>query len=211
MGFHKIDYEHWERREIYEAFHRTGIYVTVQMDITGLLPALKERGLRLYPALIYCVCRVVNSDRQYRYGYDENYDIGFWDLLHPFYTLPRRDNGELFSMKYTEYTPDFMEFYRRFLRDSEQGETCGRLLCDEVLPKNIVGITTMPGTRFSAFQFFGGQKEDLCPFVVFGQFYREGEKTLIPVSGEFSHGVSDGVQISRFFERLEDCAAGLLK
>ncbi|TCL44449.1 CatA-like O-acetyltransferase [Harryflintia acetispora] len=211
MAFQTIDYERWERREIYEAFHRTGIYVTVQMDITELRAALEKRGLRLYPALIYCVCRVVNSHEEYRYGYDENHNIGIWDVLHPFYTLPRRDNGELFSMKYTEYAPDFTEFYRRFLEDSERGETCGRLICDEVLPKNIVGISAMPGARFSSFQFFGDQKEDLTPFVVFGKFYREGERTLIPVSGEFSHGVSDGVQISRFFEGLEDCAARLLE
>ena len=64
MAFQTIDYERWERREIYEAFHRTGIYITVQMDITELRAALKKRGLRLYPALIYCCLLYTSSIAQ---------------------------------------------------------------------------------------------------------------------------------------------------
>lgn len=210
MAFTPLDYGAWERREYLEVFGQASIYMTAEVDISGLYRAVKDRGLRLYPALVYCAARVINGSPEFRYGYDQRRRVGIWDVVHPYYTVPRRDRSGLFSMKCTPFAPDFGSFYRAFTEDYARAETCGRLLCDDALPPNICGVSIVPGTRFSAFSFGGGPKEDLTPFTLFGRLRREGERVTLPVGAEFAHAVNDGLHISRFFAGLEAEAARLL-
>lgn len=204
MSFTPIDYERWERKEYLECFQKASIYLTVEVDITALHRQIKGRGLRLYPALVYCAAKVINQNAEFRYAYGAERQIGLWDAVHPYYTVPRLDNRDLFAMKYTAYTPDFTAFYKAFTRDYAQAEACGRLLCDSVLPENICGISIAPELGFTGFSFGGDPKADLTPFTLFGRFRREGERILLPVGGEFSHAVNDGVHISRFFRQIEE-------
>ena len=89
MGLKPICYDSWERREYLEFFRKTSIYMTVRIDITALYEAVKHRGLRLYPALVYCAAKTVNSHPEFRYGRDSQGNIGIWDRIDPYYTVPR--------------------------------------------------------------------------------------------------------------------------
>ena len=206
MSFTPIDPAAWERTEYLTCFGTTAIYMTVQMDITSLLEAVRRRGLRLYPALVYCAAHVINGHPEFRYGRNARGEIGLWDVVHPFYTVPRTDNPELFSMKYTPYVPDFSAFCSAFSADYSRAAACGRLMADDLLPENICGISAVPGTSFTSFSFGGNTKADFTPFVLYGRYFQEGSRVRLPVSGEFSHAVNDGVHISRFFQELEETA-----
>lgn len=209
MGFTPVDPAAWERAEYLACFGTTAVYMTVQVDITRLLEEVRRRGLRLYPALVYCAARVINGRPEFRYGRNAQGEIGLWDVIHPFYTVPRAENPELFSMKYTPYHPDFSAFYPAFLADYDRARSCGRLMADDRLPDNICGISAVPGTSFTSFSFGGDPKADFTPFVLYGRYAREGERVKLPVSGEFSHAVNDGLHISRFFQELEAAANSL--
>lgn len=202
MGLTLINYDTWERKEFLEFFKKTTIYMTVQMDITALYHKLEQHNLRLYPALIYCVADVINSHQEFRYAYDQDGNIGIWDVIHPFYTVPRKNNPELFSMKCTNFTKPFSAFYEAFVHDYVLAEDCNQLICGQ-LPENICGVSIVPGTHFSGFSFSGDPKPDFTPFMMFGKFVFEGERVVIPVTGEFTHAVNDGIHISRFFDELE--------
>ena len=99
MAFTPIDEQTWERREYLEVFRQTAIYLTAEVDITPLYRHTKARGEKLYPALIWCAAAVLNRHVHFRYGRDEAGRIGIWDVLHPYYTVPRRDAPDLFAMK----------------------------------------------------------------------------------------------------------------
>lgn len=206
MSFVRINYDQWERKEFLEYFQNTAIYMTALIDISTLYKEIKQRGLRLYPALVYCAAKVINQHPEFRYAYDDQQNVGIWDTLHPYYTVPRKNNHMLFSMKCTQLTFDFSAFYADFVRDYALAERCGRLLCDESLPKNICGISIVPGLQYSSFSFGGSPKMDFTPFTLFGKFEQQGESVRLPVSGEFSHAVNDGAHISLFFQELEKTA-----
>ena len=163
MAFTPIDEQTWERREYLEVFRQTAIYLTAEVDITPLYRHTKARGEKLYPALIWCAAAVLNRHVHFRYGRDEAGRIGIWDVLHPYYTVPRRDAPDLF----------------------------------------------MPGLAFSAFSFGGDLKPDFTPFVLLGKVHPAGDRTVLPVGGEFAHAVNDGGHISGFFKELEETAAKL--
>ena len=144
---------------------------------------------------------MLNRHVHFRYGRDEAGRIGIWDVLHPYYTVPRRDAPDLFAMKVTRFMPDYDVFRQDFQADYARAETCGRLLCDETLPPNVCGISAMPGLAFSAFSFGGDPKPDFTPFVLLGKVHPAGDRTVLPVGGEFAHAVNDGGHISGFFQR----------
>ena len=110
MAFIRIPYDQWERKEYLEFFQNSSIYITEQLDMTKLYCHIKQKGLRLYPSLVYCTAKVVNQYPEFRYAYDEQHCVGIWEELHPYYTVPRVDNPTLFSMKYSVYSPDFLTF-----------------------------------------------------------------------------------------------------
>lgn len=206
MSFTPIDLAAWERREYLDFFGTSSIYMTMQIDITVLSREVKRRGLRLYPALVFCAAKVLNAHREFRYAYNERRELGVWDAVHPYYTVPRKDCPELFSMKCTAFSERFTDFYGRFVCDYAQAEACGKLLCDKDMPPNICGMSIVPDLHYSAFCFGGEPKADLTPFTMFGGFARDGERVMLPVTGEFSHAVNDGVHVSRFFREFEAAA-----
>lgn len=152
---------------------------------------------------------MLNRHVHFRYGRDEAGRIGIWDVLHPYYTVPRRDAPDLFAMKVTRFMPDYDVFRQDFQADYARAETCGRLLCDETLPPNVCGISAMPGLAFSAFSFGGDPKPDFTPFILLGKVHPAGDRMVLPVGGEFAHAVNDGGHISGFFKELEETAAKL--
>ena len=127
MAFTPIDEQTWERREYLEVFRQTAIYLTAEVDITPLYRHTKARGEKLYPALIWCAAAVLNRHVHFRYGRDEAGRIGIWDVLHPYYTVPRRDAPDLFAMKVTRFMPDYDVFRQDFQADYARAETCPQM------------------------------------------------------------------------------------
>jgi chloramphenicol O-acetyltransferase type A len=58
MGFLRIDFDKWDRREIFQYFKGTTMYVDKHIDITGFLSRVKESRLKFYPSVIQCLASV---------------------------------------------------------------------------------------------------------------------------------------------------------
>lgn len=94
MGFQKIDYAAWPRRPYFEHYHRDvpcWYSMTVDVDISALLPRLRGSGLRFYPAVIHGISRMVNADPALRMAMDETGAIGVYDRVDPTYTIFHTD------------------------------------------------------------------------------------------------------------------------
>lgn len=154
--------------------------------------------------MIHCVAKVINEHSDYRYACDDDKIMGIWDILHPMYTLPRKDAPHLFTMAVTEYREDFDDFYRTFIDDYAKAEICGNLFYNTSGYKNVMGITAMPNLHFSSFSFGAEVKPDFTPFTVIGKYENLQEGVIMPVCGEFAHSVNDGYHITKYFQKLEE-------
>ena len=61
--FIPIDYEQWDRKEIYDAFHGYLYCMTVELDITEFLKKIHENHWKFYP----------RQQRRRNRGYPGNY------------------------------------------------------------------------------------------------------------------------------------------
>ncbi len=62
MKFTPIDRTTWERNSHYDYYTnllKCGYSVTVSLDITKLHQQVKKKGLKFYPAFVYCVSKQI--------------------------------------------------------------------------------------------------------------------------------------------------------
>ncbi len=209
--FHLIDYESWDRAEIYEHFHGYLYCMTVEIDITEFLDAIHQNHRKFYPSICYCITRTVNSDVCYRYCrmYDK---VGYWDQVNAHYTVMRTASNHLFTHQRTLYDPDFSTFYEDFLRDKALAEAGDSLYFDKSGAMDNVHISIMPNTVFSglayskpdAFTGYGTANISYIPFVMVGKYHSVDGRVKMPVTVEFHHAVNDGYHAEQFFHLLEE-------
>lgn len=71
MKFTPIDRTTWERNSHYDYYTnllKCGYSVTVSLDITKLHQQIKEKGLKFYPAFVYCVSKQIAVTKEFRMG-----------------------------------------------------------------------------------------------------------------------------------------------
>ena len=108
--FHEIDYENWDRKEIYEAFEGFSYSMTVELDMTELREYMRRTGRKFYPLICWTITKTVNRDRDFRIVKKAG-KVGYFDELHTSYTLRRAAKPHLFTHMVTEYDADLDVYY----------------------------------------------------------------------------------------------------
>lgn len=119
MSFHRVDLENWPRRPYFEHdFHTLPCTysMTADVDVTVLLPWLREKSMRFYPAVIFGLARAVNADPAFCMDVDAEGAVGYHDRMDPSYTIFHKES-ETFSSLWTAYTPDLAAFCRAWEAD----------------------------------------------------------------------------------------------
>ena len=73
MIFQKKDMDTWDRAEIFCHFIdelRCVMSMTVELDVTAFVNALKKRGCSFYPSMLWVVSAAVNQREELRMGYN---------------------------------------------------------------------------------------------------------------------------------------------
>jgi len=209
--FTPIDYENWDRKEIYEAFDNYTYCVSVELDITNLRRYMKETGRKFYPLICWAITKTANEDMDYRIV-KRNGQVGYFDKMHTSYTLLRNANPHLFTHMVTEYDEDLDVYYERFLKDKALGEAEDRLYYYTKMRQDNVDVSIMPHTSFQAISynmpasFYNKDPENKrhTPFTTVGRFFERDGRTILPVATNFHHAVNDGYHVEKYFRKLQE-------
>ncbi|MBO5371815.1 MAG: hypothetical protein J6A75_03740 [Lachnospiraceae bacterium] len=209
--FHAIDYENWDRKEIYEAFESYTYCVSVELDITNLRRYMKETERKFYPLICWIITKTANEDMDYRIVKHDG-QIGYFDKLHTSYTLLRNANPHLFIHMVTEYDEDLNVYYERFLKDKALAEAEDRLYYYTEMRQDNVDVSIMPHTSFKAISycmptsFYQKDPNNMryTPFTTVGKFFERDGKVILPVTTNFHHAVNDGYHVEKFFRKLQE-------
>ena len=207
MKFNKIDMTVWKRAKTFEHFTSEvpcTYSMTVNIDASNLLRAAGERGVKFFPSFLYCLAGVVNAHEEFRMDFNSEGRVGFYDESHPCWAVfDRRD--ESFTTVWAEYSPNFSEFYARYLkamRAFENGENA-----ENPAPRNIFNVSCIPWTSFTGFNLnLGRGWSYLPPIFTAGKYFSEGGRTLMPLALQLHHAACDGWHASRFVMELQETA-----
>lgn len=208
MTFEKIDLANWKRKETFEHYYQqqTSFSITTEIDLTKLKQALDQHGIKLYPALIFLLKEVVNSNSVFRTSFNQDGDLGIWKKLNPMYTLFNQ-TSETFSAIWTDSSTDFRQFHRNYQADVEQYGGSETLFPKKPIPENTVSISMIPWTSFTGFNLnINTNKNHLLPIITAGKFEMKDEALLLPLSLQVHHAVCDGYHASLFMNAVQERA-----
>lgn len=203
--FNIIDYDNWDRKEIFESLNPLTYTISADLDITAFYTKIKAKGYKFYPSINYIIAKVVNENVEFRYAFMDG-KVGYYDRVDPLYTLIRVNSNHLYTHAITEYNPDFSSFYMAFERDRREAELCNRLYFMDVRPDNALSVSITPNLKFNhiSYNYTLDKEGSLVPFVSVGKYYDNNGRKLLPTCTEFHHEVNDGYHAGKFYELMQD-------
>ena len=207
MGFHLIDLAAWNRREHFHHYlNQVPCFysMTVDLDVTQL----KKRGGPFYPAMLHSLATVVNRRQEFRMALDENGSPGSFDQLSPSYTV-FHPKTETFSCLWTEYTPDYALFLRRYEEDMRLYGEVEAFEAKPNTPAASFNVSMIPWQSFSSFHLELPRGEDyLLPIFTLGRYRPVEGKLLLPLALQVHHAVCDGFHACCFVGELQALVSG---
>ena len=205
--FNKIDVENWPRREVFYYFSKmapTGYSLTIELDVTEVLAAVKERNMKFFPAYLWLVTRNLNKFSEFKCAFKED-ALGYYDTLTPMYAM-WHDDTKTFSFAWTEYKEDFKEFHKGYLyTQAKYGANHGFLAKPGLPPENAYTVSSVPWVEFKHFAVHSyDNKPYFFPSLEAGKFHHEGERVIMPLSITCHHATTDGWHVSQFIGELKN-------
>lgn len=202
MEFDYIQQDTWKRKEYFEHYFRR-IPCTYSMTAKINISELRSHGEKIYPALLYGLSTVVNRREEFRMSVDEQGRPGIFSELHPCYTVFHKDS-ETFSNIWTEYSPDYGEFRRRYEEDMRLYGGREGLEAKPDTPVNSFPVSMIPWIGFEGFNLNLQKGYDyLIPIFTFGKYYQKGAEWYIPMAMQVHHAVCDGFHAGRFLNEFQ--------
>lgn len=195
----------WPRQEHFWHYFNTvpcTYSLTVNIDITELLNALKKHNIRSYPVQLYLLSAVVNRLEAFRMSLSEHNEVGYWHISHPSYTIFNKAT-QTFSSIWTPFDEDFNKFYQSCLADIELYAHTTKILPKLGEPDNTFNISSIPWVDFTSFNL--NIHEDtsyLAPIFTIGKYVEENDKTLMPLAIQVHHAACDGYHVGVFIDTL---------
>lgn len=203
MTFTRIDRSTWPREPYFHHYFTQvpcTYSATFRLDITRL----RQQGHKLYPAMLFYLSTVVNRHREFRMALDEEGNPGYYDVVHPCYTIFHKQS-ETFSNLWTAYTPDYRAFCAAWEQDMAlYGDRPG-LVSRPDTPANTFPVSMVPWARFEGFNLNLQNGYDyLPPIFTMGRFHEEQGRILLPLAVQVHHGVCDGFHVCRLVNELQE-------
>jgi chloramphenicol O-acetyltransferase type A len=202
MTFTPIDRRRWDREEYFNYFLNVVpcMYsMTMDLDVTPIM----KRKERPYPAMLYFLSVVENHHKRYRMALSEKGELGYFDLVHPSYTIFHKDD-HTFSSLWTEYSPSYDRFLRSYEDDEARYGNVKGLFGKPDRPENLFPVSVIPWVPFRSLHLsFPKASRFFFPMYTLGRIHRKRSRYYMPLALEVHHVVCDGYHAGRIFKEVQ--------
>lgn len=199
----KLDISTWTRRlhfDLYRGFAQPFFNVCADVDVTSVWEQCRrDRRLSYTLASLYCGSVAANAVQAFRLRIRGS-DVWVHDAVHFGTTVLRPDHT--FAFARVEMRDSFRDFAERGRELLERARTSvGLDTADE--DDDIIYHSILPWVRFTAFANAIRGPQDSFPRIVYGKVTASGDRWTMPVGVEVHHGLVDGYDVGKFFERFQ--------
>ena len=201
----EIDFNNDIHRQKHFAFFRRmdqpHTAVCAPVDITAFLARLRATKGHFTTNIVYELSRAANAVPEFRWRI-RGERIVEHDRVHPSFTV-QTSASSVFSFCTVEFTPERRAFLQRAVREMQRRETEPNFE-DEPGRDDYLFLSAMPWVSFTSVQHaMHLSPPDSVPRLVWGKYYRRGDRTLLPLSVQVHHALVNGAEVGRFFALLE--------
>lgn len=205
-----IDLQTWGRRETFEHYREQvpcTYAITVEIDVTELLAALRRAGRKTYLAQIWAIATAVNRRREFRMALTEAGAPAAWPVVHPAFTVLNAAR-ETFAVVWSPYDTDFATFHERASEVLAEAASATAMFPQGELPPDVFDVSSVPWTHFTGFtlQIDGGTRH-LLPIFTIGRHVGRDGRTYMPLAVQVHHASADGFHTARLLEDVRELMA----
>jgi chloramphenicol O-acetyltransferase len=204
MPARPIDLATWPRRDhfrLFKALDHPYFSVTVALDVTAWMAAIKAAGLPFYPAMIHRVSAAANAVEAFRLRI-RGEGVVVHDVVHPSFTVPWRD--ELFNFCTVDFHAELDAFLAGCLPAIAASESASALMLDEVHRDDMIFLSCLPWLAFTGVTQVGDAKSgDSYPRIAWGKVTEQSGRLMVPLSLQLHHALADGRHMAAFVSALE--------
>lgn len=210
MNYQKFDIENWNRKEHFYHFKdqlRCGFSLTTKIDISQVIPFIKEHGYKFYPTIIYLISKAVNKHQEFKLAMIDN-ELIEWDTVNPAYTIMHTET-ETFSELCSMYTDNLKDFQKEYDRVQEKYKD-NYAMSPQTGIENIFHISMIPWVSFDGFNLnVPGFGDYFAPIFTLGKYTVNKDEILMPISIQVHHATCDGLHISKLLNSLQEYCNGI--
>ena len=205
----KLDINTWNRKshfDFFKDFHDPFFNITANVDVTKLYHFTKKNNLSFFLTSLFLSTKAINEIENFRYRIRGN-EVIIHDKIDPGSTYLYDDNT--FGFIYFNYVDDLFLFHENGKKEIKRWKNIkdmkGRDGTDDEIHYSII-----PWTSFTSFKNASNyKKDDSIPIVVFGKYFKENGKVLMPVSVEVHHSLMDGYHVGKYFDLFHELSKNI--
>lgn len=201
-----IDLATWPRRQHFEHYRSAvpcSYAMTVELDVTEFVAAVKRASRKAYIAQIWAISAVVNRHDEFRMCLLEGGAPALWDVIHPSFTIFNAQT-ETFSSVSASFDEDFAAFHDAAAAIVAEHQGSTDLFPQGPPPANAFDVSSLPGASFTGFTLNVANGWDhLAPIVTLGKYVVREGRTLLPLALQVHHAAVDGFHASRLVGELQ--------
>ncbi|SFR71183.1 chloramphenicol O-acetyltransferase type A [Agromyces sp. CF514] len=205
-----VDLETWPRRETFEYYRHQvpcTYAITVELDVTAFVAALRQSTKKTYPAQIWAIANIVNRHPEFRMTLTDEGAPAVWPVVHPAFTVFQPER-ETFAAVSVAYDADFAAFHAAAVEALASASHATGMFPQGELRADAFDISSLPWTSFTGFTLnIDGGSNHFAPIFTLGRYVERDGRTLLPLALQIHHASADGFHTSRLLRELEELLA----
>lgn len=206
MEYKLVDMESYPRRDQFELFNSYAypyFGLTVNVDITDFLKAVKAKGADFHLGFCWCVYHAANAVREFKQRIKDGVIVEYPETLMSC-TLSMPDGNYCYcdldcNMPFDEYMPKAREAKCLAIergKIEEYADVDASLFC-----------SCVPWLSYTALVQPVSQPADSNPRITWGRYFGQNGRTYIPLSALCNHALMDGRHMSEFYAAMDKVLA----
>lgn len=200
----KIDISSWKRKSHYEFFkdYDDPFYnICADVEVTELQKFCKLSKTSFFIASLYLSQKVINEIEELKYRITEE-GVFICDTVNAGSTILLED--ETFGFCYFEYMTNFISFNENAIKNIQFAKEEKKLI-QNPYDEAVAYYSVIPWISFRSMSHAKKYSQyDSIPRVVFGKYFEQESKLLLPVSIEVHHSLVDGYHLGKYYDSLAE-------
>jgi len=175
--------------------------VCANVDITKLNKLLKAQNLAFTPTIVYLISKTANAIPEFKQRIREDIVVEH-DWVHPSFTVTT-DVEEVFSFCEVKFQENYQDFVLAVRKRQEEMKV-NPSIEDEPGRDDYLFLSSFPWASFTNVMHpMHYHPVDSVPRIVWGKFFHQGDRLLMPLSVQAHHAVVDGIHIGKYFQHIQ--------
>lgn len=199
---HFTDAHKQKHFDFFNAFSDPHFNICANVDITLVLDFIKKKELSFTPVMVYLISKAANSIPAFRQRIRRK-KIVEHEWVHPSFAIETKVS-DVFSFCPVDYVEDFKVFYENAVRSIQYFQE-NPTVEDEENRDDYLFLSVIPWISFTGLTHaMNNTQPDSVPRIVWGKYFKVGEKILMPLSVQAHHAVVDGKHVGQYFQVFEE-------